>query len=151
SDAIAAKLRKRIADEIPDALVTVLGPPPVSGLGSSGGFKLIVEDRSGDNDVVKLQRQTERPINEGKKDPRVAGLFTVFRANSPQLFVDLNRKQCQTLGVDVREVFSTQQVYLGSLYVNDFNKFGRTWQVVVQAEGVYRNDMEKVKGLKVRN
>jgi multidrug efflux pump len=151
SDAIAEKLKKRIASEIPEALVTVLGPPPIAGLGSSGGFKLIVEDRSGDNDVHKLQQQTERLILEGKKNAQIANLFTVFRANSPQKFVDLDRRQCQTLGVDIGEVFTSQQVYLGSLYVDDFNKFGRTWQVIVQAEGPYRNDVDKVKGLKVRN
>jgi multidrug efflux pump len=78
-------------------------------------------------------------------------LFSVFRAHTPQLFVNINRDQCQTMGVNPNDVFSTLQVYLGSLYVNDFNRFGRTWQVVVQAEGEFRTDPDKVKQLKVRN
>jgi multidrug efflux pump len=162
SDAIAANLRKKIEAEVPEAEVKVLGPPPVAGLGSSGGFKFIVEDRSGDNDLVKLQQQTNKLIDASKPDPKkplphdapqrkVAGLFTVFRANSPQLYVDLNRAQCETMAVNPREVFTALQVYLGSFYVNDFNKFGRTWQVVVQAEGPFRLDVEEVKRLKVRN
>ena len=151
SNAIAETLKKKVAAAIPEAMITILGPPPVSGLGSTGGFKMIVEDRSGDNDIVKLQQQTDNFIAESKKDPTLSGLFTIFRANSPQMFVELNRKQCETLGVDINEVFTTQQVYLGSLYINDFNQFDRTWQVNVQAEGDFRNDIEKVKRLKVRN
>jgi multidrug efflux pump len=162
SEKIAARLKKQIAAEVPEAIVTILGPPPVSGLGSSGGFKFIVEDRSGDGDLNKLQQQTDKLIAASKIDRRnpppdgapqtkLSGLFTVFRANTPQLYVDLNRDQCQTMGVNPNDVFTTLQVYLGSLYVNDFNKFGRTWQVVVQAEGPFRNDVEKVKRLKVRN
>ena len=81
----------------------------------------------------------------------VSNLFSVFRANVPQLFVDLNRDQCQTMGVNPRDVFSTLQIYLGSLYVNDFNRFGRTWQVVVQASGPFRDDPNRIKLLKVRN
>jgi multidrug efflux pump len=177
SDDIITELQSVLDTELPklgkSAVVKVLGPPPVSGLGSSGGFKFIVEDRSGDNDLVKLQKQTERfiaasrpkpPTQDGNQDGaagadavqaaaanKVAGLFTVFRANSPQLYVDLNRKQCQTMGVNPNDVFTTLQVYLGSFYVNDFNKFGRTWQVVVQAEGQFRNDLDQVKRQKVRS
>ena len=142
---------KEIHKEVPEAIVTILGPPAVSGLGSSGGFKFIVEDRSGEGDLENLQKQTEKLIALGKKDPHLANMLTVFRADSPQMFVDLNRDQCQTMGVNPRDVFTTLQVYLGSYYVNDFNKFGRTWQVVVQAEAPYRNDIAKVKQLKVRN
>src|SRR5262249_54803049 len=79
------------------------------------------------------------------------GVFTVFRANSPQLYIDVNRDQCASMGVQLGDVFNTLQVYLGSLYVNDLNRFGRTWQVVVQAEGPYRNDVEDVRRLRVRN
>ncbi len=150
-DKIAAVLRKEIRKEVPEAIVTILGPPAVSGLGQSGGFKFIVEDRSGEGDLENLQKQTENLIAKAKKDPKLANLLTVFRADSPQMYVDLNRDQCQTMGVNPRDVFTTLQVYLGSYYVNDFNKFGRTWQVVVQAEAPYRNDIAKVKQLKVRN
>jgi len=81
----------------------------------------------------------------------VGSLFSIFRANTPQLFVDLNREQCQTMGINPNDVFATLQMYLGSYYVNDFNRFGRTWSVVVQATGSYRDDPEKIKLLKVRN
>ncbi len=294
--AIIARLQKRLSAEVPEAVVKVLGPPPVAGLGNTGGFKFIVEDRSGDNDLGKLQAQAEkliangnapqlevtdqalaelrepavsaevlarleplkdRPFGDrkklvhelhsaldragvigrpqrdfveavllgpaggagpvrltesalaalrdwrlpedvfphlealkgqvfetrgdflkglaaaltdagltdraereavqnfvlsraGKQDRAVAGLFTVFRANTPQLYVDVNRDQCQAMGVNPNDVFTTLQVYLGSYYVNDFNKFGRTWQVVVQSEGEFRNDPAQVKRLKVR-
>jgi hydrophobe/amphiphile efflux-1 (HAE1) family protein len=296
--AIIARLQKRMSAEIPEAVIKVLGPPPVNGLGNAGGFKFILEDKSGDNDLKKLQDQAERLIatgnapklrltdeslaalhgdplapavlapleglagrsfatrkqlshelggvldkagvtdkaerdfvqglvadrsaaaggsfqvteetlaavhrwrvpeevlpgldamrgtvfetraallkhlagvfkdagvtdkaqrdavqnlvlaRAGKVDRATTGLFTVFRANTPQLYVDVNRDQCQMMGVNPNEVFTTLQVYLGSYYVNDFNKFGRTWQVVVQAEGPFRNDPEDVKRLKVRS
>jgi hydrophobe/amphiphile efflux-1 (HAE1) family protein len=295
--AIIGRLQKRLSAEIPEAIIKVLGPPPVNGLGNAGGFKFILEDRSGDNDLAKLQAQAEKligagnaprlevtdqtlsdlggePVTEvvleqldslkvktfanrrqflhelsgafdragvadrserdflqglvvsraqadgkqfrltdesvaavrawrvpeqvipavaamkgavfetrgqflvrlaaafgeagltdraereavqnfvlaraGRQDRATTGLFTVFRANTPQLYVDLNRDQCQAMGVNPNDVFTTLQVYLGSYYVNDFNKFGRTWQVVVQAEGPFRNDPDEVKRLKVR-
>jgi multidrug efflux pump len=150
SDAVAARLRGEIAKKIPDAIVTVFGAPPVQGLGTAGGFKFIVEDR-GDLGLENLQKETENLIAKGNKTPGLAGLMTVFRANAPQLFVDVNREQTAQMGVQLSDVFQTLQVYLGSIYVNDFNKFGRTWQVVVQAEGPFRNEVEDVRRLRVRN
>jgi multidrug efflux pump len=150
SDAIAAKLKARIEKEVPEAIVQVLGPPAVSGLGTSSGFKFIVEDR-GELGLETLQRQTDNLIAKARQQPSLANVFTIYRANSPQLFVDVNRDQCLKLGVALNDVFNTLQVYLGSLYVNDFNRFGRTWQVVTQAEGGYRNNVDDVKRLKVRN
>jgi multidrug efflux pump len=163
--AIIARLQDQLNAEVPEAVIKVLGPPPVAGLGSTGGFKFIVEDRSGDNDINKLEKETNKLIaaSRPRRDPKaasrpsdspenkVAGLFTVFRANTPQLYVDVNRVQCQAMAVNPNDVFQTLQVYLGSYYVNDFNKFGRTWQVIVQAEGPFRNDPEEVKRLKVRS
>ncbi|HVS39939.1 MAG TPA: efflux RND transporter permease subunit, partial [Gemmataceae bacterium] len=151
SDDIAAELRKKIAKEVPEAIVTILGPPAVNGLGSAGGFKFIVEDRTGNGDLMNLQRQTLGVIAAAKDSKKVAGLLTVFKADAPQLYVDLDRKQCETMGVNPNDVFTTLQVYLGSYYVNDFNKFGRTWQVVVQCDGPFRNDLSTVKRLRVRN
>jgi hydrophobe/amphiphile efflux-1 (HAE1) family protein len=295
--AIIARLQRRLSAEIPEAIIKVLGPPPVNGLGNAGGFKFILEDKSGDNDLAKLQDQAERLIaagnaprlqvtdqtlddlaevpvppavleqleplqgktfanrrqflheissvfdraevsdraerdflqgliagraevngkqlrlteqslaavrdwrvpeaviphvaemkgavfetrgqflkrlagaftaagvtdkaereavqnfvlaRAGRQDRATVGLFTVFRANTPQLYVDVNREQCQLMGVNPNDVFTTLQVYLGSYYVNDFNKFGRTWQVVVQAEGPFRNNADEVKRLKAR-
>ncbi len=149
--AIIARLQEQLNAEVPEAVIKVLGPPPVNGLGSAGGFKFIIEDRSGESDINKLEKETNSLIAAGRKDSSVAGLFTVFRANTPQLYVDVNRVQCQAMAVSPNDVFQTLQVYLGSYYVNDFNKFGRTWQVVVQAEGPFRNDPEDVKRLKVRS
>jgi multidrug efflux pump subunit AcrB len=150
SDVIAAKLRALIADEVPDALVFIFGPPPVSGLGTAGGFKVLLEDR-GDLGLEELQKQSSNFIRKANEHPKLAGLTTVFRNDSPQLFVDVNREQCYKMGVALQDVFTTLQVYLGSLYVNDFNLFGRTWQVIVQAEGPFRNEVEDVRRLKVRN
>ncbi len=171
SDTIADYLRKRLAAEIPEAKLLVFGPPPVAGLGTTGGFKFLVEDR-GDLGLDELQRQTEhlfakaneyrriRLAPQGHSAEEVAkaqrlgileGLYTVYRNDSPQLFVDVNRDQAARLGVELRDIFDTLQIYLGSLYVNDFNRFGRTWSVVVQAEGEYRKRVEDVRQLKVRN
>jgi multidrug efflux pump len=159
SDEIIAKVRKRIAAEVPEATVLVLGPPAVNGLGNAGGFKFAVEDR-GDLGLEELQKRTDELLRQANKKPTaddptgtpgLMGMFTVFRANSPQLFVDVNREQCFKLGVQLSDVFDTLQIYLGSLYVNDFNKFGRTWQVNVQADSHYRSRVEDVKRLKVRN
>jgi multidrug efflux pump len=163
SDAIAARLRARFEAEVPEAVISVFGPPPVFGLGSSGGFKLMVEDRSSLG-LAELEKQTARLVDAGRPNPKepatlqpdapqtkIASLFSVFRANTPQLYVDLDRQQCEALGVNPNDVFFTLQTYLGSFYVNDFNRFGRTWQVVVQARGEFRNDPERIKLLRVRN
>jgi hydrophobe/amphiphile efflux-1 (HAE1) family protein len=157
---VAQRLRTRIEQEVPEAKVVIFGPPPVQGLGTTGGFKFMVEDR-GDLGLDMLQDQTENLIRKanGGRDPAtgerltpaLTGLFTIFRNDSPQLYVDVDRERCYQLGVDLQAVFDTLQIYLGSLYVNDFNRFGRTWQVVIQAEGQYRNRVEDVRRLKVRN
>ncbi len=149
-DAILATLRKRYSTEVPEALVNVFAPPAVSGLGRAGGFKLMIEDR-GDGGLEMLQQQTDNIVEKGNKNPKLTGLFTVFKANSPQLFVDVDRQACLSKEVQLGDVFSTLQAYLGSRYVNDFNRFGRTWQVVVQADSQYRNEISDVKRLGVRN
>ena len=87
----------------------------------------------------------------GKETPALVGLSSVFRANVPQLFADVNRTECMSKDVALRDLFDTLRVYLGSLYVNDFNRFGRTWQVIVQADAKFRNQIEDVRRLKVRN
>jgi len=153
---IAATLRARCAAEVREARVSVLPPPPIRGIGRSGGFKFMVEDRK-DAGVKTLQAQTDGLVRKGnaRRSPRhtplLVGLFSVFRANAPQLYVDLNRAQCMTMDVRLADAFNTLQVYLGSMYVNDFNRFGRTWQVVVQADAEFRNQVDDVKLLRVRN
>ncbi len=149
-DAIQAKLRELYAAEVPEAMLTVLGPPPVRGVGRAGGFKVMVEDR-GDNGVETLQGQTENLVDKLKEDKRLVSLVSVFRANVPQLYVNLNRVESMTKEVGLKDFFDTLRIYLGSLYVNDFNKFGRTWQVIVQADHHFRNRVDGVRRLKVRN
>jgi multidrug efflux pump len=150
ADAITMRVRKMLVKELPEAMTTIFTPPPVSGLGSASGFKLIIEDR-GNLGFVELQKQIDRLVEASKKSAKVENLFSIFRANVPLLYMDLDREQCQALGVNPGDVFSTLQVYLGSYYVNDFNRFGRTWQVVAQAGGDYRDDPNRIKLLKVRN
>jgi multidrug efflux pump len=227
--AITTRIQALLEREVPEANVSLFTPPPVSGLGSASGFKIIIEDR-GDLGLRELQRTVERLMAAGNgghyilteqsfggmragdpeeklpplpepllealdglkgrdfltrdlfagalaqaldkagvadkgqrelatrsafkfaENPKVVShLFSVFRANVPQLYADVNRAQCQTMGVNPKDVFDTLQIYLGSYYVNDFNRFGRTWQVNIQAAGEFRNDPEKIKLLKVRN
>ena len=149
-DTIAARLQARFQDEISEGLVQVFGSPPVDGLGTAGGFKLVVEDR-GDSGLGSLQSVGEKIVDRGRKDDRLQGLFCSFRADTPWLFLDIDRLQAKTLGVSMSDVFNTLQVYLGSYYVNDFNRFGRTWQVNVQADASYRERVQDINRLKVRN
>jgi multidrug efflux pump len=150
ADAILAKLRGRLSKEIQEAIVVVFGAPPVRGLGSTGGFRLMIEDR-GNVGLAELQEQTDTLVREGNQQPGLVGLMSVFRANTPQLYVDIDRTKCKTLGVGLNEVFDTLQVDLGGQYVNDFNKFGRTYQVNAQADIPYRMQPEDVRRLQVRN
>ena len=149
-EAIAAQLRARFRREIMEARVLVFGPPPVRGLGSAGGFKLMVE-ATGDVNFDALQAQADALAAKGNQQPGLVGLFNGFRAHTPQLYVDIDRVKVKTMGVALTDVFDTLQAYLGSYYVNDFNRFGRTWQVNVQADAPFRMDAETVKQLKVRN
>jgi multidrug efflux pump len=149
-EAIAAGLRRRLGAEIPDAIVSVFTPAPVRGVGRTGGFKLMIEDR-GDLGPRALQGQTDNLVEKGNQVPGLVGLYNAFRANTPQLFADIDRAECLARHVPLQDVFDALQVYLGSAYVNDFNLFGRTWQVIVQAEGRFRDQVERVRLLKVRN
>ncbi|HTK77529.1 MAG TPA: efflux RND transporter permease subunit, partial [Gemmataceae bacterium] len=149
-EAILAKLRARFQKEIPEARVLVFGAPAVRGLGNAGGFKLMVE-MSGDVNFDALQAQADNLVVKGNQQPGLVGLFDGFRARTPQLYVDVDRKKVKTMGVALTDVFDALQAYLGSYYVNDFNRFGRTWQVNIQADARFRADAESVKQLKVRN
>ena len=157
ADEILKVLRKRYAAEIPEAIINVFPPPAVNGLGRAGGYKLMIEDR-GEVGLKQLQEQTDNIVEQGnsivdqvKKYPALSGLFTVYKANSPQLFVDIDRRACLTQGIPLNDVFGTLQAYLGSRYVNNFNRFGRTWQVVVQADSKFRDEIQDVGRLRVRN
>jgi multidrug efflux pump subunit AcrB len=149
-EAIIAQLRERYQREIPEAQVLVFGPPAVSGLGNAGGFKLMVE-ATGDADYEALQAQADNLAAKGNQQNGLVGLFNGFRARTPQLYVDIDRTKVKTMAVELTDVFTALQAYLGSYYVNDFNRFGRTWQVNVQADAAFRADAQTVKQLKVRN
>ena len=147
---IAKVLADRFKAKIPGAMITVLPPPPVRGVGRAGGFKLMVEDR-GDSGMDNLQAQSENLTDEAKKQTSLTAMTSVFRANVPQIFVQVDRRECLTKQVAVRDLFNTLQIFLGSLYVNDFNLYGQPWQVIVQADQKFRDAPEDVRRLKVRN
>ena len=150
ADAIAQTLRARLNKEILEARLMILGSPPIRGLGNAGGFKIMVEDR-GNEGLEMLQKQADELIQAGNRQPGLVGLFTVFRANTPQLYINIDRTKCKTMGVAMNDVFDALQVNLGGLYVNDFNQFGRTWQVNAQADTSFRMQPEDVRRLQVRN
>jgi hydrophobe/amphiphile efflux-1 (HAE1) family protein len=148
--AILAKLRAEYFKRVETASVAVFPPPPVDGLGSAGGFKVMVRGR-GAQGLAPLQSATDAVVADGNKTPGLVGLFTPFRSNTPQMYVDVDRTKCMSMGVPLNDVFLTLQVYLGGYYTNDFNQFGRTWQVNLQADPGWRLTPEDVRQLKVRN
>jgi multidrug efflux pump len=135
---------------IQEAIVFGFGAPPVDGLGNTGGFKLQVEDR-GDQGLAMLQGSVENVIRTASAQPGLTGLFSGFRANQPQIYLDINRTQAKTSGVALNDLFVTLQTYLGSSYVNDFTRFGRNWQVIAQADARFRQKVSDIGRLKVRN
>ncbi len=150
SATIGEKIRKQCFDEILDAQIAVFGAPPVDGLGNAGGFKLMIEDLSG-GELATLQAQADIVAAKGNEQPGLVGLFNSFRANTPQLYIDVDRTKCKSMGVPLNDVFTALSVYLGGYYVNDFNQFGRTWQVNLQGDAKFRIRPEDVKALKVKN
>jgi multidrug efflux pump len=150
SDVIANKLRQRFFQEVMEAQVLVFGPPAVDGLGNAGGFKLMIQDR-GDVGFETLQAYADQVAYEANQAPGLVGVFNTFRANTPQLYVDIDRTKAKAMGVPLTEVFDTLQVLLGGYYVNDFNRFGRTWQVNIQAEPEFRLSPSSVGQFRVRN
>jgi multidrug efflux pump len=150
SEAIAQKIRDRVNAEIEQAQVLVFGAAAVDGLGNAGGFKLMLES-TGNTDLKELEAETANFSAKGSQKPGIIGLFTSFRASTPQLYVDVDRVKCKAMKVDLNDLFDTLQVFLGGYYVNDFNRFGRTWQVNIQADAAYRTNADFVKQFKVRN
>ncbi len=150
ADAISAKLTERCQSEVRGAIVSAFGAPPIDGLGTTGGFKLIIEDR-GNLGIDYLQRVSDQIVERGNETPGLKGLFNSSRANTPWLYLQIDRTKCMALGVPVSELFSTLQVYLGSYYVNNFNEFGRSWQVNIQADQRFRGDATDIGQLQVRN
>ena len=147
--AIAAQLNQNFGS-IKGAFVAIFPPPPVMGLGTIGGFRLQVEDR-GNLGFEELERVTQEVIGKAWAHPALTDAFTSFTVAVPQLDVDVDREKAVSQGVNIDTLFTTMQGYLGSLYVNDFNLFGRTYQVNVQADAQYRQDIENITQFKVRN
>jgi multidrug efflux pump len=150
SDAIVARLRAAWAREIKDAQVVAFGAPAIPGLSVAGGFKLMVEDRAGLG-LDALQHQTEQLVRKLQSRPGLVGVSTQFRSNTPQLYADIDRTKAYSLGVSQQDVTQALGTYLGSLYVTNYNEFGRYWQVTLQADAKYRNRVEDINLLQVRN
>ena len=148
-DAIAAEVNKRLG-AIQDAFIMVFPPPAVNGMGAIGGFKLFVEDR-GNVGYDQLYQAVMALQMKAWQNPALAGVFSSYQINVPQLFADVDRTKAKQLGVPLASIYDTLQINLGSLYVNDFNRFGRTFQVVAQADAPFRNNVEAISQLKVRS
>jgi multidrug efflux pump len=146
---IAADLQAQF-NEIQESFVAIFPPPPVNGLGTTGGFKLYIEDRAALG-YDELFRATQELIAKANQTPGLAGVYSSFTVNTPQLQIDVDRAKAKQQGVPLSNIFETLQVNLGSLYVNDFNRFGRTYQVVAQADAEFRTHATDINRLKVRN
>jgi multidrug efflux pump len=145
-----ARMRKDWAGKIQDAQVVAFGAPAIPGLSVAGGFKLMVEDRGGLG-LDALQQQTDALVRKLHAQRGLTGVSTQFRSNTPQLFADIDRVKAYSLGVSQQDVTQTLGTYLGSLYVTNYNEFGRYWQVTLQAQDKFRNRVENINQLQVRN
>lgn len=150
SDAILASLQAKTATEAREGLVNVFGPPPVDGIGSMGGFRLMVQDRNGIG-LDALQEVTANLSDAAAKKPEIAAVFSSFRADQPQIYLEIDREQAKSMRLPVSSVFEALQVFLGSAYVNDFTLFGRSFQVTAQADTQFRMRPDQLRQLKARN
>ncbi|WP_343649856.1 multidrug efflux RND transporter permease subunit [Herbaspirillum sp.] len=148
-NAIAASLNKKFGG-IKEAFTAVFPPPPVMGLGTLGGFKMQIEDRDALG-YAELDKAAQAFMKAAAKEPALGPMFSSYQINVPQLDVELDRVKAKQLGIPVTDVFNTMQIYLGSLYVNDFNRFGRVYQVRAQADAPFRAKAEDIAQLKTRN
>ncbi len=135
---------------IEEAVILQFPPPPISGIGNTGGFQLQVEDR-GDVGLDTLQNVAADLSVEASKEPAIAGAYTTFRSSVPQLFADIDRTKAKIMNIELSEIFGSMQAFLGASYVNDFNKFNRTFQVNIQAESEARSEVEDIGSLQVRS
>jgi multidrug efflux pump len=147
--AISQQLQQQY-NGIEEGFIAIFPPPPVPGLGTIGGFKLQIEDRT-DQGYEALQKVLDEVQAKARSAPELAGVFSSYKINVPQLYADLDRTRAKQLGLNISEVFDTMQTYLGSIYVNDFNQFGRTYQVIAQADKAFRDSPDDILRLKVRN
>jgi HAE1 family hydrophobic/amphiphilic exporter-1 len=147
---LARELQGQLSEQILEARVAVLQPPPIQGLSSTGGFDFMIEDREGKG-ITAMAAVADQFLDEARKRPELAGVFTTFSARVPQLRFDIDRVKARRLGVPVSDVFSVLQTNLGAYYVNDFNLFGKTWKVLIQAESTDRHRPEDIAHLYVLN
>ncbi|MFN0018680.1 MAG: efflux RND transporter permease subunit [Pirellulaceae bacterium] len=150
ADAIAARIRAECYRDVQEAQVAAFGAPAVDGLGNAGGFKVMVRD-VGDLGLDALQEAADTLATEGNQQQGLVGMFSGFRAQTPQMYVDIDRERCKAMGVPLSEVFLTLQLYLGGYYANDFNQFGRTWQVNLQGDPKFRLTPTQIRQFRVRN
>jgi HAE1 family hydrophobic/amphiphilic exporter-1 len=146
---VAAELQQKLG-AITAGAVLVIAPPPVRGIGTGGGYKMIVEDRNGP-DWRALEDVSTRLIGAANQSPGLARVFTTFSTHTPRLYADIDRERAEQLGVPVQNVFSTLGTYLGSSYINDFNFLGRTWRVTAQADAPHRAEIGDIGRLKTRS
>lgn len=147
--AIAGRLNQKFA-AIDEAFIAIFPPPPVRGLGTTGGFKLQIQDRA-DQGAQALDNVVKEVTAKAYANPALSGVYSNYNINVPQLYADLNRTKAQQLGLSIDEIFNTMQIYLGSIYVNDFNQFGRTYQVIAQAEKSFRSNPQDIQRIKAKN
>ncbi len=147
--AISQKLQQKFSG-VQDAFIAIFPPPPVQGLGTIAGFKLQIEDRT-DQGYEALDQAVKAVTAKAATTPELSGVFSSYNIGTPQLFADLDRTKAMQLGVDVQDAFDTMQIYLGSLYINDFNKFGRTYEVIAQADKRFRSKAEDILKLQTKN
>jgi HAE1 family hydrophobic/amphiphilic exporter-1 len=147
---IIASLQKTLS-QIPAAAIRILPPPPVRGIGSQGGVKMIVEDRSGKADYQALQRVTQSLVEAVNKDPNVTGAYSTFNTNTPRIYADIDRVKAEYLGVSDSAVFDTLQTFFGSSYINDFNYLDHTYSVYAQADAPFRQDESQILQAKTRS
>ncbi len=147
--AIAQRLQEKF-NGIDEAFIAIFPPPPVQGLGTIGGFKLQIEDRT-DQGYEALNATLNDVLQKAWAAPELTGVFSSYKINVPQIYADLNRERAKQLGLNINEIFASMQVYLGSMYINDFNSFGRTYQVIAQADKSFRSSPDDILRLRVPN
>ena len=149
-EGIAASLNKQMAEQVPEANCIALQPPAIPGLGNAGGFSMYIQDRSGGT-VQFLDQNLQKFLDAARKRPELANVTSLFNSSVPQVYADVDRDKVLKQGVAVADVYRTLQTYLGGLFLNQFNRFGRQWRVFLQAEGEERLTAEDIKGYYVRN
>ncbi len=146
---IIGKLNRQFA-KIPSAKVFAYDVPPIPGLGTGGGFEFVIQDTKGDSPKA-LESVLNSTMATAMQNPAISSAFSTYEANVPQIFLDIDRRKAKKLGIPLTEIFNTLQTYLGSKYINDFNKFGKVYQVYIQAAAKYRRNIKNIYELHVRN